>query len=156
MFDNEEEMSNFAANINTLIHGKVHLKYEELGKLNNQFVGIFYLQRNNEYSDLRQKFVSIIEQEELRDYGALPESIEEDKKHNKKITQSEIKDIKYILSSIEARPDEVFLITEAHRTRQDSEEYKLCIDNLLTAYDSEGVAGLLSEVGNIKEWLGIE
>jgi hypothetical protein len=66
LFDQEYKVPEFAANINQLMHGKVKVKYEELGTLGEQFVGLFYLQRNDEFSQLRQEFVELIEQERIR------------------------------------------------------------------------------------------
>jgi hypothetical protein len=66
LFDQEYKVPEFAANINQLMHGKIKVKYEELGTLGEQFVGLFYLQRNDEFSQLRQEFVELIEQEEIR------------------------------------------------------------------------------------------
>jgi len=69
MFDSANEIPLFAANINTILHGKVKLKYEELGLLGAQEVAIFYLQRNNEYSELRDQFRALIESQELAEYN---------------------------------------------------------------------------------------
>lgn len=55
----------FASNINTIIHGKVKVKYDYLGDLNGKFMHILYLQRNNEYQSLRDQFMVMIEAEEL-------------------------------------------------------------------------------------------
>lgn len=66
MFDNEYKIPEFAANINQLVHGKVKVKYEDLGMLGEQSVGLFYLQRNDEFTQLRQEFTTLIEQEEIR------------------------------------------------------------------------------------------
>lgn len=63
MFDAKEEIGVFAATINTLLVGKVRLKSEELGKLGEQYVGLFYLQRNEEYQHLYDRFVELIEQQ---------------------------------------------------------------------------------------------
>ena len=65
-FTHEGEDVALASGFNTFLHGKVKLKYETLGKLNDQYVSIFYLQRNNEYHDLRREFIDMIEQEEMR------------------------------------------------------------------------------------------
>ena len=65
LFANEDEIPQLASGFNTFLHGKVKLKYEILGSLNGQFVGIFYLQRNDEFAQLREQFVSMIEQEEI-------------------------------------------------------------------------------------------
>jgi hypothetical protein len=48
LFNNEDDIPELASNFNTFLHGKVKLKYESLGALNGQFVGLFYLQRNDE------------------------------------------------------------------------------------------------------------
>lgn len=53
-----------AASFNTLVHGKVKLKYESLGMLGGQYVSIFYLQRNSEFSELREEFMEMILKEE--------------------------------------------------------------------------------------------
>ena len=58
----------FASNINSIIHGKVKVKYEELGMLGSTYVAIFYLYRNDEYKELRQEFVQMIEEELQKDY----------------------------------------------------------------------------------------
>lgn len=65
LFDGEAEMVVFASAINTIIHGKVRVKYEMLGLLGGQYVGLFYLQRNNESQEIHNKFVRLIEQEEI-------------------------------------------------------------------------------------------
>lgn len=66
MFEQSCKIPEFAANINQLVHGKVKVKYEELGTLGEQSVGLFYLQRNDEFSSLREEFMSLIEAEEVR------------------------------------------------------------------------------------------
>lgn len=66
MFTHGYQIPEFASNINQLMHGKVKVKYEEVGVLGEQYVGLFYLQRNDEFSQLRQEFVTLIEQEEIR------------------------------------------------------------------------------------------
>lgn len=72
-FTHEGEDAALASGFNTFLHGKVRLKYESLGKLNDQYVSIFYLQRNGEYNSLREQFVNIIEQEELTLAGNTPD-----------------------------------------------------------------------------------
>jgi hypothetical protein len=69
MFNDSGEIASFAANINTILHGKVRLKFEELGKLGDQFVGLFYLDRNGEYFEIRNEFVQMIEREEIVNYN---------------------------------------------------------------------------------------
>lgn len=64
-FDEHDKIFEFAANINTLIHGKVKVKCEHLGVLGAKQIGIFYLQRNGEYQSLRDSFVELIETEEM-------------------------------------------------------------------------------------------
>jgi len=66
MFDNPDKIPEFASNINTVIHGKVKVKYEELGMLGEQIAGLFYLQRNGEFQELRDSFMKLIEAEELK------------------------------------------------------------------------------------------
>ena len=71
LFSTQDEVAQFAANINTLIHGKVKVKVEDVGVLGGQYVSIFYLQRNDEYHQLRDEFIGLIEAEEMaaqRDY----------------------------------------------------------------------------------------
>lgn len=65
MFDDTDKINEFAANVNTILHGKVKVKYEDLGILGGQHAGMFYLQRNGEYHELRASFVNMIEGEEV-------------------------------------------------------------------------------------------
>jgi hypothetical protein len=81
LFDEPWEIASFAANINTILHGKVRLKVDELGSLGGRYVGIFYLDRNSEYHDIRDEFVRLIEQEEVvshSDMSYVPASSTED------------------------------------------------------------------------------
>lgn len=64
LFASEEEVGSFATNINTIIHGKVRVKTDVVGNLGDKIVAIFYLQRNDEYSQIRDEFVRLIEGEE--------------------------------------------------------------------------------------------
>lgn len=66
LFANEGEDAQLASNFNTFLHGKVQLKYEELGMLGGQYVSIFYLQRNNEFTELRAQFMELILREETK------------------------------------------------------------------------------------------
>lgn len=70
MFRDYHEIPEFASNINQLVHGKVKIKYEELGCLGGQYVGLFYLQRNDEFSQMRQEFKQMIEEEEQALYNS--------------------------------------------------------------------------------------
>jgi hypothetical protein len=65
LFQDYHEIPSFAANVNRIIHGKVKMKYEELGLLNGQYVGIFYIQRNDEYHQIRNEFVNMINLSEM-------------------------------------------------------------------------------------------
>ena len=65
LFNNEDDIPELCSNFNTFLHGKVKLKYEILGTLNEQYVGLFYLQRNNESQELRDEFVRLIEEEQV-------------------------------------------------------------------------------------------
>lgn len=64
-FEYVNEIPKFASNINTLLNGKSKIKYEELGFLGEKFIGIFYLQRNDEFNSLREEFKIMIEKEEI-------------------------------------------------------------------------------------------
>jgi hypothetical protein len=64
LFPDEDQAAQLAANFNTFLHGKVHLKYELLGVLGNQHVVLYYLQRNGESQQLRDEFREMIENEE--------------------------------------------------------------------------------------------
>lgn len=70
MFGDYHEIPNFASNINQLVHGKVKVKYEELGMLGGQYVGLFYFQRNDEFEEMRTSFKQMIEKEEIDTYNA--------------------------------------------------------------------------------------
>lgn len=65
MFQDYHEIKQFALTINTIIHGKVKVKTEELGLLGKKYVGLFYLQRNEEYDKLRKSFIDLIEEERI-------------------------------------------------------------------------------------------
>lgn len=76
LFDEPWEIASFAANINTILHGKVRLKAEELGSLGGRYVGLFYLQRNDESQQIHDEFMRLIEQEEIEqhDMSFIPSS----------------------------------------------------------------------------------
>jgi len=63
-FSNEDEIVQMVSAFNTFIHGKVKMKYEVLGTLGGQFIGLFYMQRNNESQQLRDEFMMMINAEE--------------------------------------------------------------------------------------------
>lgn len=180
MFDDEEGISKFASNINTLIHGKVKVKCETLGMLNNQYVGIFYLQRHDEFSQLREQFVSMIENEEVLNHnretsikiadksikkfnGGIECDVEigpcacgawhtiQDNKKNF-LHNDDIKSLLNLLDSILARPEDASQLIELYRTRTDSKEYSEYLDFLLVA-SFKDTASLLSVVGDLKEEL---
>jgi hypothetical protein len=65
LFDTQDEADIFASNINTLINGKVKVKMDNVGILGEKHVTIYYLQRNDEYSEIRDEFLRMIEQEEM-------------------------------------------------------------------------------------------
>ena len=69
MFEDYHQIPAFAENINQLVHGKSKIKYEELGCIGGQYVGLFYMQRNDEFSEMRKVFKQMIEEEELAEYG---------------------------------------------------------------------------------------
>ena len=68
LFDQPWEVANFAANVNAILHGKVRLKAEELGSLGGSWVGLFYLQRNNESQEIHDEFVRLIESELITEH----------------------------------------------------------------------------------------
>lgn len=70
MFADYHEIPAFAENINQLIHGKVKIKYEELGCLGGQYVGLFYMQRNDEFAEMRATFKEMIDAEEEARYNS--------------------------------------------------------------------------------------
>jgi hypothetical protein len=76
LFDEPWEIASFAANINAILHGKVRLKAEELGSLGGRYVGLFYLQRNNESQEIHDEFMRLIEEEEItqHDMSFVPSS----------------------------------------------------------------------------------
>jgi hypothetical protein len=63
-FSYEDEIIQQAAAFNAFVHGKVKLKYEILGLLGGQAVGLFYIQRDADSQKLREEFVAAINQEE--------------------------------------------------------------------------------------------
>jgi hypothetical protein len=65
MFNDSGDIPMFAEQINTIINGKIKLKYDVLGELNNQWVVIYYLNRHDEYTELKQSFREMIELEEI-------------------------------------------------------------------------------------------
>ena len=65
LFQSEDEMASFASAINTIIFGKSKIKYEALGLLGGQYVGLFYIQRNLESQQIHDEFIRLIEQEEM-------------------------------------------------------------------------------------------
>jgi hypothetical protein len=69
-FTDYHDIPAFAATINTIIHGKVKIKCEELGILGRQYMGLFYFHRNDEYHELRKEFIEMIEQEERKEYNS--------------------------------------------------------------------------------------
>lgn len=77
-FQSEDEIVQMASAFNTFIHGKVKMKYEVLGVLGGQHVGLFYIQRNNESQQLRDEFVDAINQEEESTHADNSASDEED------------------------------------------------------------------------------
>lgn len=87
LFDESWEIASFAANINTILHGKVRLKAEELGTLGGRFVGLFYLQRNLESQEIHDEFIRLIEEEQMAEHEPIQQplfdetAVEEKVKH---------------------------------------------------------------------------
>lgn len=67
LFQDPMEASVLASAINTIIHGKVKVKFEEIGILGGQSANIFYIQRNDEYTEIRSEFRQMIEREEMHE-----------------------------------------------------------------------------------------
>ena len=66
LFASEKDVPMTAAAINTIVHGKVKIKYEILGTLGGQVAGLFYVQRNHESQQIRDEFMQMILEEETR------------------------------------------------------------------------------------------
>jgi hypothetical protein len=64
-FATEDEIVTMTAAFNAFVHGKVKLKYEVLGMLGGQYVGLFYIQRNHESQQIRDEFIDLINAEEI-------------------------------------------------------------------------------------------
>lgn len=71
-FVDDTEVVQMAAAFNTFVHGKVKMKYEILGTLGGQTMGLFYIQRNNESQELRDEFMRLISAEEMGTLGDEP------------------------------------------------------------------------------------
>lgn len=54
LFNTTDEIAQFAANVNTVLHGKQKVKYEEMGMHDGQYIGLFYIDRHDEYFELRE------------------------------------------------------------------------------------------------------
>lgn len=82
-FVDDTEVVQMAAAFNTFVHGKVKMKYEILGTLGGQTMGLFYIQRNNESQELRDEFMRLIEAEEIGElaspFDPIEKAIEEEK-----------------------------------------------------------------------------
>jgi hypothetical protein len=81
-FASEDEVVGMAAAFNTFVHGKVKMKYEVLGALGGQTIGLFYIQRNNESQELRDEFMRLIEAEEAGTLSSLDSKEEAECDHN--------------------------------------------------------------------------
>jgi hypothetical protein len=181
MFEEEEDIPKLAANVNQIIHGKIHMKYEELGVIGGQFVGIFYLQRNDEFTDLRQKFVTMIDAEETWNYNVKVTSSDamfcdhaneyavncecnekcyckdhtcKNKKENSKHTWNakEHSVLLYLLSSIIAAPDKSDSLLEMIRKSHNNSASEKLLSFLERLDDAScDTAMLLSTAADIRE-----
>lgn len=77
LFASPEEIPELAAAINTIIHGKVKIKCEDLGILGGQHVGLFYIQRNMESQQLHDEFIQMINNEEEQELTARDIALED-------------------------------------------------------------------------------
>lgn len=64
-FESEDDVVKMAASFNSFVFGKVKMKYEILGNLGGQIMGLFYIQRNHESQQLRDEFMQLIHAEEM-------------------------------------------------------------------------------------------
>jgi len=53
-FSDSDKVAEFATNINSILHGKQRVKYDELGIHDEQIVAIFYLYRDKEFAELKE------------------------------------------------------------------------------------------------------
>jgi hypothetical protein len=53
-FSDPEKIPEFAMNINSILSGKSRIKYDEMGIHDGETIAIFYLYRDNDYSELRE------------------------------------------------------------------------------------------------------
>ena len=171
MFDDEDEVLKFASNINTIINGKVKIKYELLGMLNNQHVGIFYLQRHDEFSQLREQFVKMIENEEIlehnrkivkrnggvecdTDIGPCACGVWHEPKppaKPNKLTAAEHSVLLYLIDGLVAAPEKAEKLLEMSIHTNGSIFYRDIIQRLENA--AGDTASLLAECGQIKSEL---
>lgn len=176
LFDDNDEIAKFAANINSLVHGKIKVKCEELGELNNQHVGIFYLNRNDEYGELRQQFVTMIDNELILEHNrSLPKKnggVECDVEsgpcacgawhyaERKQIVEDngwsskEHTVMLYLLDSLTSAPEKSDdLLSIIHESHADSASAKFLSLLGRLEYASFDTAALLSTVADIREEL---
>ncbi len=64
-FDSWDEIPKFAATINSIVAGRSLLKCEKIGSVEGKHIGIFYLQRNDEFQNLRNSFLNLIDKIEV-------------------------------------------------------------------------------------------
>jgi hypothetical protein len=67
LFDDEQEIVAFARDVNRIMHGYTRIKCESMGMAGNQYVGLFYLERDKEYNEFRAFVKNNILNEEYRD-----------------------------------------------------------------------------------------
>lgn len=67
-FKSEDDVHSFVSAINTIVHGKVKVKYEILGWLDENCMCIVYIQRNFEYQELYNEFIEMIQRQEREMY----------------------------------------------------------------------------------------
>lgn len=114
LFDQPWEIASFAANVNTILHGKTRLKVEELGELGGRSVGLFYLNRNDEYHEIRGEFVRLIEEELIA---------------NHKATVPTVPDLQSFPEDTEDNWEpEPFPESDPHAREEDKYAHKLCDD----------------------------
>jgi hypothetical protein len=78
LFDEEDDIVRFAANVNTILHGKKKVKYEVLGTHARQIIGLFYIDRTPEYQELREFVLQYLADKEEMPEEKTARELEED------------------------------------------------------------------------------
>lgn len=63
-FQNEEELAQMAANINSILSGRTRVKYDVMGYRGEMLIGLLYTERNKEYLEYREFIKSYVIEDE--------------------------------------------------------------------------------------------